>query len=344
MKKYTCPYCLSTQFVIRKTRRGDSVRFFCKSCLKYFSVSIRWLDHKMILYDHLEGLSFRSLGVKYGMSHMKAWRICESELKKLPDNNQFTYRYCSRFSKIFLFDGKYFPVADSKYHWVLLWGIDYLRHDIPVFTVAPAESYHTWGRFFSYLRILELHPHLLVCDDHTGLKMAARNAFPGTKIQTCYNHFKENIRRDLHIRSDEGKQYRDFMNRIESIISSQKISEHTFHTWLFSLYEDYRHDPLCLQILTNIQRYEQELLAYRGIHLAPVTTNLIEGMNGHLQARLQKLRSFQSIQYAKLWLNGYILKRRMTKYTDTRGKFKLLRGKTGVQMTQKQGVVIPSYF
>ncbi len=304
-----------------------------------------WLNQKAILYDHLEGLSFRSLGVKYGMSHMKVWRICDEELKKLPNNNQFTHQYCSRFSKVFLFDGKYFPVADQNHQWVLLWGIDYFRHDIPVFTIAPAETYQTWARYFSFLRILDLHPQLMVCDDHTGLKMAARNAFPATKIQTCYNHFKENIRRDLHIRSDEGKRYKDFMMRVESVLSSsQKIANQTFNTWLFALYRDYHSDPLCLSILTNIEKYKSELLAYRGISQAPVTTNLIEGMNGHLQARLQKLRSFQSVEHARLWLNGYILKRRCTKFTDTRGKFKFLRGKTGVYMTKNERLDIPVYF
>ena len=345
MKKYTCPHCKTIEFVIRKTKRGTSIRYFCKYCTKYFSVNTTWFDQKAILFDHLEGLSFRSLGVKYGISHMKAWRICDEELKKLPNNNQFTHKYCSRFSKVFLFDGKYFPVANQKYNWVLLWGIDYFRHDIPVFTIAPAETYQTWARYFSFLRILDLHPQLMVCDDDTGLKMAARNAFPATKIQTCYNHFKENIRRDLHIRSDQGKLYKDFMKRIESILSSsQKIANQTFNTWLFALYRDYHADPLCLSILTNIEKYKPELLAYRGISQAPVTTNLIEGMNGHLEARLQKLRSFQSVEHARLWLNGYVLKRRFTKFTDTRGKFRFLRGKTGVQMTKKQGVPIPSYF
>jgi hypothetical protein len=264
---------------------------------------------------------------------------------KLPNNNQFTYEYCDRFSKIFLFDGKYFNIASEKRDWVLLWGIDYLRHDIPIFTLAPDETYQTWGRYFSFFRILNLHPQLLVCDDNIGLKMAARSCFPSVKIQTCYNHFKENIRRDLRIRSDRTNQYRDFMTRIESALNSrQKRSDETFNHWMYCLYRDYRHDSLCLSILTNIERYKHELFGYRGIHQAPLTTNLIEGMNSHLEARLQSLRSFQSVKHARLWMNGYILKRRYRKYTDCRGRFRYMRGKTGVEMTKKQGVDIPSYF
>lgn len=189
------------------------------------------------------------------------------------------------------------------------------------------------------------HPQLLVCDDNTNLKIAARNSFPQVKIQTCYNHFKENIRRNLHVRSDKTNQYKDFMRRIESVLSSsQKISDNTLNHWLWTLYRDYNNDPICLNILTNIEKYKGELLAYRSIHQAPVTTNLIEGMNSHIETRLQALRSFQTIEHARLWFNGFILRRRMTPYTDCRGKFRYLRGKTGVEMTKKQGVDIPIYF
>lgn len=345
MKKYKCPVCLSTSSVIRYGYRKKVIRLFCNLCKKSFSVNPCFVDKTAILNDHLDGLSFRKLAVKYRMSKSHIWDICHEELRRLPNNNQFTHMYCNRFSNIFLFDGKYFNVASENHDWVLLWGIDYLRHDIPVFTIAPSENYQSWGKFFSYFRILECYPQLLVCDDNINLKMAARSRFPGCKIQTCYNHFKENIRKDLHVRSNEGLKYKDFMNRIESILSSsEKISDETFNHWMFCLYRDYHHDPICLYVLTNIEKYKQELLAYRNIPQAPLTTNLIEGMNGHIEARLQALRSFQTIEYARLWFNGYILKRRFTKFTDCRGRFKYLRGKTGVQMTKKERVILPLYF
>lgn len=345
MKKYKCPICFSTSSVVRNGYRKKVIRLFCKVCIKSFCVNPHFLDKKLILNDHLDGLSFRKLAVKYNISKSLAWEICHEQLRKLPNNNQFTHKYCNRFSKIFLFDGKYFNVASEKYDWVLLWGIDYFRHDIPVFTIAPSENYQSWAKCFSYFRILECQPELVVCDDNVNLKMAARSRFPGCRIQTCYNHFKENIRRDLHIRSEQGKQYKDFMSRIESVLSSsQKIATHTLNNWMYCLYRDYKHNPICLQTLTNIERYKMELLAYRGISQAPVTTNLIEGLNGHLEARLQALRSFQTIEYARLWMNGYVLKRRFTKFTDCRGKFRFLKGKSGIIMTKKQGVDIPSYF
>lgn len=276
---------------------------------------------------------------------MKAWRICEYELKKLPDNNQFTHLYCNRFSSTFVFDGKYFNVINGKDNpdWVLLWGLDYFNHDIPVIVVSPSESFDAWAKFFSFFRILNHYPQLLVGDDNSNLKMAARLKFPQVRIQTCYNHFKENIRRDLKVRSDET--YRPFMKRVESVLdSSNKLSDETFNHWMFCLFRDYKQDPVALNVLTNIEKYKKELLAYRNIPQAPLTTNLIEGMNGHLEQRLKSICSFQSITYAKLWLNGYILKRRYTKFTDCKKRFRYLNGKTGVSMTKKERITLPLLF
>lgn len=341
MRKYKCPLCHSTSSVIRQTKRGKSIRYKCKDCRRYFSIKTINADKKAVMNDHLEGLSFRALARKYAVSPMTAWRICEEALGSLPDNNKFTFTYCNRFSHIFVFDGKYFNLKGYEHGYALLWGVDYFRHDIPIFTLAPSESYQSWGRYFSFFRIINHHPQLLVCDDNTNLKLAARKAFPEVKIQTCFNHFKEAIRRNLRVRSD--RTYKDFMTRGEDVLGD-KLTDEAMNKKLFSLYQDYRGDPVCLSILTNIQRYKPELLGYRGVRHAPLTTNMIEGLNSHLEARLFSLRSFQSLSHAKLWFNGYILKRRFTKFTDCKGKFKNLNGKTGVHMTRKLEIDLPTFF
>ncbi len=327
---------LSVTDIVKKV-----LRLFCKACIKYFSVNSCFIPQKEILNDHLDGISFRKLAIKYGLSKSSIQRICYEELKKLPNNNQFTYRYCNRFSNIFLFDGKYVNVKGFNMGMVLLWGIDYFRHDIPVITLASSENYQSWARLFSYFRIINHYPTLVVCDDNINLKMAARNLFPQVKIQACFNHFKENIRRYLHTRSDTT--YRAFMGKIESILAT-KLSNEVFNRWLFCLYRDYQHDPVCLQVLTNIECYKKELLAYRGISQAPLTSNLIESYNSHLESRLFSLKSFNSPSHAKLWLNGYVLKRRFTKLTSCGTKFRFLNGKCGIDLTKKEGIVLTRYF
>lgn len=341
MKKYQCPSCGTTSQVIRQTKRGKSILYKCKGCIKYFSIKTVHLNTKSILVEHLNGTSFRKLAEKYNISKSHASDLCYEELLKLPDNNKFTFEYCNRFSNILVADGKYFNLKGYLNGYVLLWGIDYFRHDIPVFMVAPSENYHSWATYFSYYRILNHYPQLLVCDDNANLKLAARNTFPSVKIQTCYNHFKESIRRSLKVRSDPT--YKHFMYRVEDILS-EKLNDGALNKKLFALYKDYQHDPICLSVLTNIHKYQPELLAYRGIPNAPLTSNLIESFNSHLESRLFSLQHFNSLKHAKLWLNGYILKRRMTKFHSCKGKFRYLNGKTGVSMTKKQEIAIPSFF
>ena len=65
MKKYKCPICVSTKFVIKYGYRDRVHRFFCKACKKYFSFNPHFINYKSILSDHLDGLSFRALGRKY---------------------------------------------------------------------------------------------------------------------------------------------------------------------------------------------------------------------------------------------------------------------------------------
>lgn len=341
MKKYKCPVCVSTKNVVGFGRRGKSLRYRCNLCGRHFSVNPCFFSGKALLNDHLDGMSFRSLAVKHGISAMKAWRICREELKKLPTNNQFTFNYCSQFSNIFVADGKYFNVVGFKHGFCLLWGVDYFRHDIPIILVAPSESYQSWSKFFYYFRIINHYPELLVCDDNTNLKMAAKRNFPAVRIQTCFNHFKENMRRTLKARSDST--YKDFMARIEAVFSN-KLSDQDMNKKLFSLYKDYRKDPLAISLLTNIEKNRPQITGYRGVPQSPLTTNIIEGLNSHLEARLTSLRSFQSTEHARLWINGYVLKRRFTKFTDCRGKFKTLNGKTGVEMTKKPNIDLPTFF
>lgn len=341
IKKYRCPHCQHTTSVIRKTKRNKSIRYLCKACVKYFSVTTQWMSSNALVSDYLDGLSFRDLSRKYSLSPMKAWRICDIELRKLPNNNQFTFNYCNQFSTTFVFDGKYFPVASEESDLVLLWGVDYFRHDIPIVFVAPSESYQSWSKFFFYFRIVNHHPQLIVCDDNTNLKMAARKNFPEVRIQTCFNHFKENIRRDLKVRSDVT--YKVFINRIEAVLT-EKMNDEAMKKKLFALYRDYSYVPVAVSILTNIQRYRTELIGYRGIPGSPVTSNIIEGLNSHLESRLVSLRSFQSPSHAKLWMNGYVLKRRYTIYTDCKGKFRHLNGKRGIDLTKKPEVVLPTLF
>ena len=341
MKLYKCNICKTTRNVIVKKHRGTSIQYFCKSCKKYFSVDTYFVNGKELMNLHLDGLSCRDIARKTGISKSQVYRIIKSELQKIPDNNKFTFNYCSRFSRIFEFDGTYINVKGFKRGIVMLWGVDYFRHDFPVITFAKGESEQGWGVFFETFRILNSYPDYIVCDDNENLKKYARIKFPKVKVQMCYNHFKEGLRRDLKVRSEET--YRKFMHEIEMILACKR-SERDFDFLLHRALVYYIKDPVCTSIIVNMAKRKNELLAFTGIKNAPVTTNMIEGFHQQIKDRIDDIHHFESFHHAKLWLNAFVLKRRFTKFESCKGRFANLNGKYPLQLTKNPEVDLPTFF
>jgi hypothetical protein len=78
------------------------------------------------------------------------------------------------------------------------------------------------------------------------------------------------------------------------------------------------------------KEYLISYLKYPHLHI-PRTNNMIEGYNSQLELRLSSIRGFESIDNAKYYLNAWIIKRRLTKFTDCRKKFKKLNGKSPLE-------------
>jgi hypothetical protein len=103
-------------------------------------------------------------------------------------------------------------------------------------------------------------------------------------------------------------------------------------------------DEVCVGILIELSRKQPYLQGYLQHKGTPTTTNLIESMNSHLEARVRPLKGFQSFKHAELWLNGYFLRRRTKKWTDCSGKFRRLNRKTSFEITKKPGIDMPIFF
>jgi transposase-like protein len=181
----------------------------------------------------------------------------------------------------------------------------------------------------------------LVVDDNVSFKLAALKVYPKTIIQACTNHFKENVRRVLKTRSDET--YRPFIKELEFLFI-KKRSKPEFDSLAGKIYQRWKNNELAVSIIIDMAKRRSELLAYTSTPQTPYTTNLIEAYNSHLQARLRNIKSFANFSYAKKWLNAYILKRRLTRFTDCRGKFRKLNGSCSLKITLQDNQKLPSFF
>lgn len=301
------------------------------------------IDHRKknqcILTDHVDGKPFRKIAHKEKISKSKAAREYAKKVKELPHNNEITKKYCNRFCGIMVVDGKYVRVKGYDKKIPLLWGIDYLSHDIPVFEFAVSESYQAWLKYFGYLKSVHYPLQIVVCDDNENIKLAAKYMFPRVLIQACQNHFLENFRKELQVRTNE--KYRPFIENLKTELFSMKLTAKTFRKRAFKLLKKYEGNQICLSYFLKIDQSQHQLTAASKIKYAPLTTNIIESYNSHLQARLKSIKSFQSFYSAEKWLNAYILKRRFRPFTDCSKKFRYLNGKTSISQTSKKEAVLP---
>lgn len=262
-----------------------------------------------------------------------------SELNKLPHCADITRKYCSKFSGILLVDGKFLKVQPYKHKIPVIYGIDYLTHDIPSFVFAPSESYLALLKYFKSLRLLNYPLQSIVSDDNLNVSLAGKEVYPNAVSQLCTVHWKENIRKSLNTR--QNPQYQPFMHDIEFLFSLKRSSQ-DFDSTARKIFLKHQNNPLCVKYLLDIQKRKDNLTAYTKVPKTPTTNNLIECFNSHLNGRLKTIKSFQSSKHAYLWLNAYFIRRRLRVFTDCSGKFKKLNGKCSLSFSLKDGEKLPN--
>ncbi len=261
-------------------------------------------------------------------------------MTSLPHCADVTRLCCSKFCGILVVDGKFVKVKGYEKKIPAIYGIDYLTHDIPTYKLAPSENYQACLDFFTHIRLLNYPLQALVCDDNPNIRDACLKVYPKAVVQICQNHFKENIRKQLSVRTDPT--YRPFMRNIE-ILFHGKRSLDDFNRIGKNLFNKYKHDNSCVRILLDIDFRKDLLLGYLRFPNTPKTTNLIESFNSHMQSRLKSIKGFKSFKNADLWVNAYFLKRRTQKFTDCKGKFRYLNGKTSLEKTVKENIDISMF-
>lgn len=207
-----------------------------------------------------------------------------------------------------------------------------------MFLHTKVIHYHqTCLSFFKSLRLLNYPLQAVVCDDNQNIYQACQNVYPKTVVQLCHNHYKENIRRVLGVRSDPT--YVLFVKEIEMLFLKRR-SEAEFNQVAGKILRKYEGDARCFSIMLDIQKRLSLLLAYTASKSIPRTTNLIECFNSHLEGRLKTIKGFESFNHADLWLNAHFIRRRLKPFTDCEKKFKHLNGKTSLEQSAKRKLEI----
>lgn len=291
---------------------------------------------------HIDGVPTRKLADEYGWSRAQAYARLSNELDLLPDNNTLTKDCCdpNKYSGILIIDGKFVKIRGYRHKIPFIYSIDYLTHDIPIILLSPAENEPSFLKLSQYLKNCNYPLKIVVCDDRSTLQTALKQYFPNVPIQLCLNHYVENIRRILHLRTNN-QHYPFFYDLIE-IIFNNYVNEEQLLKNLDNLTTKWQNQELeYCNIITDIYLRRQELFAYAKVPNCPNNTNLIELYNSHLNGRLKTIKGFESFSTAQRWLNAYTIRRRTKQLTDCEGRFKHLNGKNTLQLTLKEPTLLP---
>lgn len=253
----------------------------------------------------------------------------------MPDVRDLTRDYCEYSSGILIIDGKYVKVRGYQHKIPFIYAIDYETHDILFGILTPAEDKEAFLAFFQILKSLQYPLQIVVADDRSTLQMALKEVYPGVPLQLCQNHYLENIRNALHVRTDPTHRY--FFNSLKKHVFDEYENNEKLNAALHTIRATQCENiPFRQAIVLQIHRRRKELFAYKAIPNCPTNTNLIELFNSHFNARLRSLKGFKTKEHAKLWLNGLLIRRRTKPFTDCSKKFKHLNGKCSLQMSIKK--------
>jgi len=272
------------------------------------------------------------LAHQHNLSHAGVFKRIKQEISSLPKNNDLTKKCCSKYSGILNIDGKYVKVKGYKKKIPFIYGIDFLSHDPIVCQLALSESKQAYLSILRFLKEIDYPLKVVVADEIPSLRLALKQVFPGIPVQLCHTHFLENIRNNLHVRTDPT--YRHFFNSLNKHLFHLPQNKEERVIGFARIFNKQAKGCAMLEtILHNIQDKQQELFTYQKIAGCPATNNIIESSNSHLQARLKSIKGFQSFSSAESFLNAYLIKRRTKPFTDCGHPFKHLNGFCSLQMT-----------
>ncbi|MCL5667225.1 MAG: transposase [Patescibacteria group bacterium] len=287
--------------------------------------------------EHIDGVGFRRLGDENILSGPQTYACVIVEMEQLPKNDWLTKELCdlARCQGILILDGKYVAVKGFERKIPFLFGIDYLSHDILHGELYLAEDEVAFSQYFQRLKDLGYRLRIVVADDRAGLKQALNKVFPYARLQLCQNHYLENIRNVLKIRSLPT--YQHFFNSLKLHVFTAYETDEEITEGLKHVRENHAGKNFLLHnILADIENRRNELFAYRYFENCPNNTNLIELYNSHLAGRLKTIKGFQSLASARRWLNAWLVRRRTKKFTDCDVKFKTLNRHCSLELTIKK--------
>lgn len=282
---------------------------------------------------YVDATPLRKLADELGISKSKLNSIIEEELKGLIENSYLSKEHTDKkvYEGVLLLDGKYVKVKGFERKIPFVYAVDYYTHDIICGLLFLNESTETFRKLFRILKEIGYPLRYVVCDNVLkSLIPALYYHYPeGVRVQLCLNHYLENYRKILNIRT-ENTHLAFFNDMYDFLYLKRKVN--TYHEYR-SLIFRYEKQEIYKNILLDMYGDLEFLFTYTKNSRVPSNTNLIELFNSHLNARLTSTKGFNSFHTAERFLNAWMVRRRTLPFTDCSAKFSYLNNKTSLSIT-----------
>lgn len=179
------------------------------------------IDTRQLLLDHIEGIPYRKLTSRHKAGRTQLCKILNNQTAQFKNNFEITKHFSNQltYSGNLVVDGKCVPVKETeissnpilgkipkskkrrriKKSRTIIWGADYLSHDLPHFEFGESESSWAFNNYFAKLKFLGYPLISVTVDDKQEIARAAKRHFPDCIIQLCNRHYLTKISRILAI-------------------------------------------------------------------------------------------------------------------------------------------------
>lgn len=191
-------------------------------------------------------------------------------------------------------------------------------------TFVAAAAKRTHGSLQKQLNFLG--ESFLISTHHLDREKAVRltNQMADLEFQCGYLWQVQELFHDLFWQVRGEKELAEWENNFNEKIALMNLKNYPYSKKIKDRYLDYYKKRE--QITASILNPELDI---------PRTTNLIEGWNSTtMELRISSIRGFKKEKYATNYINAIVLKYRFHKFKDCKKKFKVLNGKSPLEIAQ----------
>ena len=186
---------------------------------------------------------------------------------------------------------------------------------------AAKRTYHSFQKQLNFLG-----ESFLISTHHHDIEKAVKltNQMADLEFQYGYLWQVQELFRDLFWKVCSEKELAQWENNFNRRISFMNLKNYPYAQKIKDRYLDYYEKRE--SVTASILHPELDI---------PRTTNLIEGWNSTtMELRISSIRGFKKEHYARNYINAIILKYRFHKFKDCKKKFKVLNGKSPLEIAK----------